>query len=168
MIYLSLGSPESKAGGKGLCALRLSMSAIPTNTGERQGEKGNERAIWCIRCDDCLLSMEPSSKIPCKWLLLGIVHRGRMVKNFSAPSISQDPSFASWDINSSSTYRLHVCGCRWVPQSVIQWSPVAGSEDGRHRHERKSWWIVTPSSWSQSMKNGPLAARSKILVTGET
>ena len=50
-----------------------------------------------------------------------------MVKSFSAPSISQDPSFASWDINSSSTYRLHVCGAgesHSVSYSEALWQEV--------------------------------------------
>ena len=83
-------------------------------------------------------------------------------RGWKSLSISLDQSFASWDINSPGTYRLHV----GASESTLCPTSING-EDGRHRHEMKSWWIVTPSSWPESVKNGPLATRSKILVTSD-
>lgn len=146
----------------------LSRGIIYQSTCEGPGEldTGQERAI-CVSCDSYLISMEPSSKRPYKWLLLGIVHWGNMVKNLSAISISLDQSFASWDINPSSPHWLCVCMCQWVHNV----SCLCVSSEAWWQEVKMGW-----QAWAEVLMNCNsihLArvqkewARSKVWETGE-
>lgn len=145
----------------------LSRRAIPRSTYEGQGEQSRQEeiAVWGIKCDNCLISMEPSSKRSYTWLLLEIVRWGRMVRiylPFSFPWIKVllywvliPPVLMSLCVDAGGSHNV---SCLSVNSKAL------GQEV---KVDMKPWWIVTPLSWPESMKKGPLAAGTKVLVTGE-
>lgn len=125
----------------------------------------NERAVWGIMCGNCLISMEPSSN----WLLLGIVHlAGEDDKEFVSHFHFSESMFCfsisqvlMGDIYVGAS-GSHNTSCLWVNHEAL-----GEGRMGDTGMEMKSWWIVNPWSWPESMQSRSPIARTRVLVTDE-
>lgn len=143
---------------------------ILQSTSEGPGKKAGTRELFEVSCVVTVWS-------PWNHLLEGSIidyflglstWRGRMIKNLSVISIFSESMFCfsisqvlMGDIYVGAS-GSHNTSCLWVNHEAL-----GEGRMGDTGMEMKSWWIVNPWSWPESMQSRSPIARTRVLVTDE-